>query len=51
MLTGWSRRRYWPESHHWQIERLHEMSYERFERAADFLDRAIAASDEELVLA
>ncbi|MCU1235827.1 MAG: transcriptional regulator, MerR family [Candidatus Solibacter sp.] len=45
LRTGWSRRRYWPDSQHWQIERLHMMSYERFERAADFLDRAIAAAD------
>lgn len=44
MLKGWSQRRYWPESQHWQIERLHQMSWERFERAADFLDRAIEAS-------
>ena len=44
MLRNWSRRRYWPESMRWRVERLHMMSYERFERAADFLDRAAVIS-------
>ena len=44
LLAGWSRRREWPDSHRWQVERLHVMSFERFERAADFLDRAVAAA-------
>jgi DNA-binding transcriptional MerR regulator len=45
LLAGWSQRRAWPESQRWQVERLHMMSFDRFEKAADFLDRAIAASE------
>jgi uncharacterized damage-inducible protein DinB len=45
LLKGWSLRRHWPASQHWRIERLHEMSYERFEKAADFLDQAVAAAE------
>ncbi len=45
LLKGWSLRRHWPASQHWRIERLHEMSYERFEKAADFLDRAVAVAE------
>jgi DNA-binding transcriptional MerR regulator/uncharacterized damage-inducible protein DinB len=47
MLTTWSHRRNWPESQRWRVERLHMMSYERFEKAADFLDAARAVSDQE----
>jgi uncharacterized damage-inducible protein DinB len=46
MLTTWSHRRNWPESQRWRVERLHMMSYERFEKAADFLDAARAVSDQ-----
>jgi DNA-binding transcriptional MerR regulator len=46
MLAGWSHRRRWPESQRWRVERLHMMSWERFEKAADFLDLARAASEE-----
>jgi len=49
LLAGWSHRRHWPESHRWQIERLHMMSFERFERAAEFLDQAVAASQTQKV--
>ena len=45
MLTGWSQRKYWPESQRWRVERLHMLSYERFERAAAFLDAARAVSE------
>ncbi|MBZ5634142.1 MAG: MerR family transcriptional regulator [Acidobacteriia bacterium] len=40
LLRGWSNRRNWPPSMRWQVEALHMMSFERFEKAADFLDRA-----------
>ena len=45
LLKGWSHRKSWPPSMQWQVEALHMMSFERFEKAADFLDRAIAAAD------
>jgi DNA-binding transcriptional MerR regulator/uncharacterized damage-inducible protein DinB len=41
LIQGWARRRHWPVSMRWQIERLHLMSFERFQEAADFLDRAV----------
>lgn len=44
LLAGWSRRREWPASYRWRVEALHMMSFERFEKAADFLDKAVAAS-------
>lgn len=44
MLKGWAQRANWPESMRWRIEDIHQMSWDRFQRAADFLDRAIAAS-------
>lgn len=44
LLNGWANRSNWPETMRWQIERLHMMSFERFEKAAEFLDRAVAAS-------
>src|ERR1700733_1634632 len=43
LLRGWAHRRHWPPSMRWQVEGLHMMSFERFEKAADFLDRAVAA--------
>ena len=42
LLRGWTNRRHWPPSVRWQVEALHMMSFERFERCADFLDRAVA---------
>ena len=42
-LHGWAERQHWPASVRWQVEALHLMSFERFEKAADFLDRAVAA--------
>jgi DNA-binding transcriptional MerR regulator/uncharacterized damage-inducible protein DinB len=45
LLAGWAHRREWPASVRWQVEALHLMSFEGFERAADFLDRAVAASN------
>jgi DNA-binding transcriptional MerR regulator len=42
LLEGWTNRRHWPPSVRWQAEALHMMSFERIERAADFLDRAAA---------
>jgi uncharacterized damage-inducible protein DinB len=44
LLAGWSHWRDWPGSIRWQVEALHMMSFERFEKAADFLDRAVAAT-------
>ena len=44
LLHGWTNRRNWPPSMRWQVEALHMMSFDRFERCADFLDRAAAFS-------
>lgn len=44
LLHGWGNRRHWPASMRWQVEAMHTMSFERFEMAADFLDRAVAAA-------
>lgn len=44
LLHGWTNRRKWPPSVRWQVEALHMMSFERFERCADFLDRAARLS-------
>lgn len=43
LLRSWAHRRHWPASVRWQVEGLHMMSFERFEKAADFLERAVAA--------
>jgi uncharacterized damage-inducible protein DinB len=48
LLHGWTNRRNWPPSERWRVEALHMMSFERFERAADFLDRAAAFSSPEI---
>ena len=40
----WADRRHWSASLRHQIEALHMMGSERFERAADFIDAALAAS-------
>lgn len=45
MNAGWAHRKSWPEPHRWQVERLHMMSFERFEKAADFLDAAAAVAE------
>jgi uncharacterized damage-inducible protein DinB len=45
MLKGWSHRRNWPNSKRWQVEGLHMMSFDRFEKAADFLDQAAATEE------
>jgi DNA-binding transcriptional MerR regulator len=42
LLHDWTNRRHWPPSMRWRVEALHMMSFERFERCADFLDRAAA---------
>jgi DNA-binding transcriptional MerR regulator/uncharacterized damage-inducible protein DinB len=47
LLRGWTNRDHWPASMRWQVEGLHMMSFERFEKAADFLDRAVAAGTRE----
>ena len=43
LLQGWSHRHGWPDSQRWRVEALHFMSFDRFEKCADFLDRAVAA--------
>ena len=43
LLKAWSDRRHWPATLRCQMEALHMMSFERFERAADFVDKALAA--------
>jgi DNA-binding transcriptional MerR regulator len=40
MAAGWANRKNWPETHRWQVERLHSMSFERFAKAADVGARA-----------
>ena len=49
LLYGWTNRRHWPPSVRWRVETLHMMNFERFERAADFLDRAAAFQQPEPV--
>ncbi len=41
LVQGWGNPHHWPEAMRWHLERLHLMSYERLEAAADFLERAI----------
>ena len=48
LLRGWTNRRHWPPSVRWQVEALHMMSFDRFERCADFLDRAVAFNTPEI---
>jgi MerR family transcriptional regulator, thiopeptide resistance regulator len=48
LLHDWTNRRNWPPSVRWRVEALHMMSFERFERCADFLDRAAAFSSTEI---
>jgi uncharacterized damage-inducible protein DinB len=47
LLQGWANRGHWPASMRWQVEGLHMMAFERFEKAADFLDRAVASGTPE----
>ena len=42
-MKQWADRRHWPATLRWQMEGLHGMSSEQFERAADFIDAAVAA--------
>jgi DNA-binding transcriptional MerR regulator len=44
MLKGWADRRNWPTVMRWQAEAIYQMSFERFLRAADFIDRAAEVS-------
>ena len=41
LMKQWADRRSWSAVQCWQAEGLHMMSYERFLRAADFIDRAV----------
>ena len=45
LLRTWAHRRDWPASVRWHVEALHMMSFERFEKAADFLDKAAAIQE------
>jgi DNA-binding transcriptional MerR regulator len=40
MLKGWADRRNWATTMRWQAEAIYQMSFERFLRAADFMDLA-----------
>jgi MerR family transcriptional regulator, thiopeptide resistance regulator len=40
----WADRRHWPRPLRWPIEALYSMADERFDRCADFLDQALAAT-------
>jgi hypothetical protein len=40
VLKGWSDRRNWPTIMRWQAEAIYQMSFERFLKAADYLDQA-----------
>jgi DNA-binding transcriptional MerR regulator len=42
LMTAWADRRHWSATLRWQTEGLHLLSSERFERAAAFLDAAVA---------
>ena len=44
LLKSWQDRRNWPATVRWREEGLAMMNTERFEKAADFLDRALALS-------
>jgi hypothetical protein len=44
ILKGWADRRNWPTAMRWQAEAIYQMSFERFLRAAEFIDRAAAQS-------
>jgi len=43
LIRVWADRRHWPAILRWQTEALVMMTAERFDKAADFLDRALAA--------
>jgi DNA-binding transcriptional MerR regulator len=40
ILKGWADRRNWATTMKWQAEAIYQMSFERFLRAAEFIDRA-----------
>ena len=42
LLTAWADRQHWSATLRWQTEGLHFLSSERFERAAAFIDAAVA---------
>lgn len=44
MMKGWADRRNWATTMRWQAEAIYQMSFERFLRAADFIDRAAQAA-------
>ncbi len=46
MLKGWAHRRNWSQSMRWQVEGIHQMSFDRFEKAADFLEAARGAASQ-----
>jgi DNA-binding transcriptional MerR regulator len=39
MMKGWADRKNWPTTMRWQAEAIYQMSFERFLRVADFIDR------------
>jgi DNA-binding transcriptional MerR regulator len=41
LMKTWADRRHWPATLRWQTEGLYMMPFERFERAADFIDEAV----------
>jgi DNA-binding transcriptional MerR regulator len=44
LLRTWAGRRNWPATLRWQMEGVYGMTAERFDRAADFLERALGAA-------
>lgn len=45
LMKSWADRRNWPATLRWQTEGIVMMTAERFDKAADFLDQALAACD------
>jgi TipAS antibiotic-recognition domain len=43
LMNAWADRRNWPATLRWQTEGTYMMSGERFDKAADFIDKALAA--------
>jgi DNA-binding transcriptional MerR regulator len=44
LMKAWADRQNWPATLRWLEEGLCMMSYERFEKAADFIDKAVASA-------
>jgi DNA-binding transcriptional MerR regulator len=44
LMKSWADRRNWPATLRWQTEAIVMMTAERFDKAADFLDQALAAA-------